>query len=63
MIQISGTVVGFSSTTYFGTETSGSVTVCVEVLNPPSGGATQPFSASLHSGGYNYYLISITIIL
>ncbi|CAI8006271.1 hypothetical protein GBAR_LOCUS4624, partial [Geodia barretti] len=43
----SGTVVGFSSATYTGTETSGNVAVCIEILNPPSGGATKPFDAIL----------------
>ncbi|CAI8045541.1 hypothetical protein GBAR_LOCUS25188, partial [Geodia barretti] len=33
--------------TYTGSETSGDFAVCVEVLNPPSGGATQPFNVTL----------------
>ena len=44
---LSGTVVGFSSATYTGTETSGNVAVCDKILNPPSGGATKPFHAIL----------------
>ena len=42
-----GTVIGFSSTTYTGSETSRNVSVCVEILNPPSGVAAQPFNATL----------------
>ncbi|CAI7996746.1 hypothetical protein GBAR_LOCUS1946, partial [Geodia barretti] len=44
-----GTVIGFSSTTYAGTETSGIVSVCVEVFNPSSGGATEKFDVTLLS--------------
>ena len=47
---IPGTVVGFSSTTYTGTEKMGVVSVCVEVINHPSGGAIQPFSVTLLPG-------------
>ena len=44
---LSGTVVGFSSATYTGTETSGNVAVCIQILNPPFGGATKQFDAIL----------------
>ena len=49
MIYHVGTVIGFSSTTYAGTETSGTVSVCVEVFNPSSGGATEKFDVTLLS--------------
>ena len=39
--------VGFSSTSYTVAETSGHITVCVEVFNPPSGGATEEFNVTL----------------
>ena len=42
--------VGFNSTTFTGTETVGHAVVCVEVLNPPSGGAIQPFSLTILPG-------------
>ena len=51
---IPGTIVGFSSATYTGTETSGNVAVCVEVFNPTSGGATQPFDVTLLPAGGDY---------
>ena len=44
--MIPGTVFGFSSTTYTVTETTGVVAVCVEVFNPLSGEATQPFNVT-----------------
>ena len=44
---ISAMEVGFSSTTFTGTETAGYATVCVQLLNPPSGGAVRPFSVTL----------------
>ena len=54
-----GTIVGFTSTTYTGSETSGDFAVCVEVLNPPSGGATQPFNVTLlPAEGWVYYINS-----
>ena len=49
-IIISVMSVGFTSTTYTGTETTGDAKVCVEILNPPSGGAIQPFSVTILSG-------------
>ena len=45
--SFSAMVVGFTSTTFTGTETAGHATVCVEVLNPPSGGAVRPFSITM----------------
>ena len=42
--------VGFTSTTYTGTETLGHAVVCVEVLNSASGGAIQPFSLTILPG-------------
>ena len=38
-------IVGFSSSEYSGGERP--VTVCVEVVSPPSGGALRPFSLAL----------------
>ena len=45
-------VVGFTSTEYTATGTAEGVEVCVEVLNPPSGGALRPFTVALlpHTG-------------
>ena len=42
--------VGFNSPTFTGTETVGHARVCVEVLNPPSGGAIQPVSLTILPG-------------
>ena len=42
--------VGFTSTTFTGTETTGDAKVCVQVQNPPSVGAIQPFSVILLFG-------------
>ena len=39
--------VGFAATEYVADGASGHVAVCVEVLNPPSGGAIQPFIVAL----------------
>ena len=39
--------VGFSSTTFTGTETDGYATVCVQLLQPAAGGAVRPFSVTL----------------
>ena len=56
MIYNIGTVIGFSSTTYTGTETSAIVSVCVEVFNPSSGGATEKFDVTLLSAeGWVFY--------
>ena len=40
-------VIGFNSTSYIATETDQQVAVCVDVLNPPSGGALRPFTVTL----------------
>ena len=39
--------VGFSSQTYTAFEITERATVCVEVLNPPSGGAIKRFNVSI----------------
>ena len=69
-IIISVMSVGFTSTTFTGTETVGHAPVCVEVLNPPSGGAIQPFSLTIlpgegiyiHSKGL-YFDIIISVVV
>ena len=67
-------VVGFNSTTYTGTETAGHARVCVEVLNPSSGGAVRPFSITMFpeegnsfnggvlNGVFTLYVLQYTII-
>ena len=52
--------VGFTYTTYTGTETAGDAKVCVEVLNPPSGGAIQPFSVTVLPGEGSCVGISVS---
>ena len=50
-------VIGFSSVKYTTTESEEVVEVCVDVLNPPSGGALEPFTVSLLTDEgitYNY---------
>ena len=39
--------VGFTSMSYTARETKGQATVCVDVINPPNGGALQPFIVAL----------------
>ena len=39
--------VGFTSMSYTARETEGQATVCVDVINPPVGGALQPFIVAL----------------
>ena len=43
-------VVGFSSTTFTTTETTGYANVCVSVTNLPSGGAIRPFTVTILPG-------------
>ena len=39
--------VGFTSMRYTARETEGQATVCVDVINPPNGGAILPFTVAL----------------
>ena len=39
--------IGFTSMRYTARETKGQVTVCVDVINPPVGGALQPFIVAI----------------
>ena len=40
-------IVGFNSTNYTAIETEEVATVCINVQNPPSGGALRPFTVVL----------------
>ena len=40
-------VVGFSSTEYPVTGAAGHVMICVDIFNPPSGGALRPFNVAI----------------
>ena len=52
-------VIGFNSTSYIAVETDQQATVCVDVLNPPSGGALRPFVVALlpHKGQHSFVTV------
>ena len=57
--------IGFSSTTFTGTETDGYARVCVELTNPPFGGAVAPLHVTMlpEDGNTTFSTYDIALLL